>query len=249
MNSHVSVREHYDNHLANFYSWMTGDFREAAARFKMFLTEQSIIPRHNKIAVDLGAGHGIQTVPLAELGFDVMAVDFNQQLLDELQANANGLSVTVRHADVRKVAHEDLTPELIVCCGDTFSHLESKAELETFVADLSRMLIPEGKIILSFRDHANALTGSNRIIPVRSTEDRILTCILDYETDFVNVTDLLYERNQDRWEMKASTYRKIRLRTEDVLGMLERNGLTVEFQEVKGGMVMVAAGKETHSPG
>lgn len=80
----MTVKEHYDNHLGHIYSWMTGDFQTKCNEFRNFLTDNFILPSTNKIAIDLGAGHGLQSIPIAEIGFQVLAVDFNQQLLDEL---------------------------------------------------------------------------------------------------------------------------------------------------------------------
>ena len=76
----MTTKEHYDKHLGNFYSWMTGDFESTQKEFLDFLYEHGLFPSSTKIALDLGAGHGIQSIPLARLGFQVKAVDFNQQL-------------------------------------------------------------------------------------------------------------------------------------------------------------------------
>ena len=40
------------------------------------------------IAIDLGAGCGFQSIPLARLGFTVTAIDLDEKLLDELQKNS-----------------------------------------------------------------------------------------------------------------------------------------------------------------
>lgn len=243
MKAYVSAKDHYDDHLGIHYSWMTGDFLEAAARFRLFLAENFIQPRSNKIAVDLGAGHGIQSVPLAEAGFDVIAIDFNQHLLDELKVNARDLPITIRKSDIRRTSDWSVAPELIVCCGDTLSHLENRNELVEFIGGLSKSLLSGGKILLSFRDYSTELVGFDRIIPVKSDEEKILTCILDYETEFVNVTDLFYERRDARWEMTVSTYRKLRLTTPEVLNLLRINGLTVAYQNITRGFTTILAAK------
>ena len=83
----MTVKEHYDNHLGNFYSWMCGNFDEKQRKYQQFFTKNNIVPLSSKIAIDLGAGHGIQSSALAKLGFKVHAVDFNEQLLGELKNN------------------------------------------------------------------------------------------------------------------------------------------------------------------
>ena len=65
----AAVKEHYDSHLGNFYSWMMGDLANKQAEFQNFLIEHALLPQVTKKAIDLGAGHGIQTVPLAKAGY------------------------------------------------------------------------------------------------------------------------------------------------------------------------------------
>lgn len=142
----MTVKEHYDLHLAGFYSWMTGDFEVNQQTFYQFLTDHSILPSSTKNALDLGAGHGLQSIPLARLGFRVTAIDFSSQLLDEMKRNAGGLNIHVLNADMKNIlpfAHQGI--ELIVCCGDTLSHLESKEGIETLLRDISSVLVPGGK--------------------------------------------------------------------------------------------------------
>ncbi len=240
----MTVKEHYDNHLGHFYSWMTGDFQTKCSDFKNFIVENSVKPTSNKIALDLGAGHGLQSIPLAEIGFKVLAIDFNQQLLDELKVNAKDLDVTLINDDIKKVETFADKPELIVCCGDTLSHLDNKIEVKTFIANIAKSLHKNGKLILSFRDYSNKSTGIDRFIPVKSDSTKILTCILDYEDEFVNVTDLLQERTDDVWKQKVSTYKKVRLLTNEIVGHLEGNGMTIKFNQIVNRLTTIIASKQ-----
>jgi SAM-dependent methyltransferase len=240
----MTVKEHYDNHLGRLYSWMTGDFHTKAKEFRDFLTDNSIKPITNKIAIDLGAGHGIQSIPLAEVGFQVLAIDFNQQLLDELKTNAKDLDITVINDDIKKVKTFAEKPELIVCCGDTLSHLNNKTDVNSFISDIIKSLEKNGKLIISFRDYSNELIGIDRIIPVKSDETKILTCILDYEKEFVNVTDLLHVRTDNVWKQKVSTYKKVRLLTNEIVENLEANGMTIKFNQIVNRLTTIIASKE-----
>lgn len=239
----MTVKEHYDNHLGHFYSWMTGDFQTKSNEFKRFLAENSVKPVSTKIAIDLGAGHGLQSIPLAEAGFQVFAVDFNHNLLDELKVNAGDLAITPINNDIRQVGTIAKQPELIVCCGDTLSHLDNLAEVSTFISEMSKSLEKNGKLLLSFRDYSVKLTGTDRIIPVKTDDTKILTCILDYEDEFVTVTDLLHEKINDAWVQKVSSYEKVRLFTNDVLDYLEANGMTINFNQPVNGMTTILATK------
>ena len=78
----MTVKEHYDNHLGNFYSWHTVDFNKNKDLFNTFCIDNDIKPIGSKYAIDLGAGKGIQTIALAEMGFKSLLL-VNEQFSDE----------------------------------------------------------------------------------------------------------------------------------------------------------------------
>lgn len=88
-----TAKEHYDEQLGAIYGWMAGCSETALQRNRDFFRKFEIgnIPRG--LAVDLGAGSGFQSIPLAELGFSVVAVDFCSTLLAELNEISGSLSI------------------------------------------------------------------------------------------------------------------------------------------------------------
>lgn len=235
----MTVKEHYDKHLGNFYSWMTGDFESGQNEFQKFLKVNAVLPSSTKSAIDLGAGHGLQSIPLALLGFNVTAVDFSIPLLEELKLKCleyGGLEIEILNEDIKNVRQfADKRPELIICCGDTISHLKNKDELAGFIKDISESVITGGKVLLSFRDYTKELSGDQRFIHVKSDNNRILTCVLDYETEHVRVTDLLYEKNETGWEQKISSYKKIRIIPSEIYEMLSVHNLKIQTKsEIRG---------------
>jgi hypothetical protein len=57
------------------------------------------------------------------------------------------------------------------------------------------------------------------------------------------VTDLLHEKINDAWIQKVSSYKKVRLFTNDILDYLEANGMTVHFNQPVHGMTTILATK------
>lgn len=95
----MNVKDHYKNHLSNFYTWIFGDYVEMQIRQKTFFEQNGVTPVGTKIAIDLGSGSGFQSCALAEMGFKVHALDESTELLSELQKrNAN---IQVHQIDLR----------------------------------------------------------------------------------------------------------------------------------------------------
>jgi hypothetical protein len=240
----MTVREHYDNHLGNFYAWMVGDFAGRQQAFQDFLVDHQIVPVSTGIALDLGAGHGLQAVSLARQGFAVTAIDFTDQLLQALAHNTQGLTVGIVKEDLRQVhrfAH--LQPELIICWGDTLTHLDSCDDITTLLQSACSMLGPGGLLMLSFRDYSTPLTGDSRFIPVKSDDTRILTCVLDYEPETVRVTDLLHTKTTEGWQQQVSSYQKVRISPAEVVAALEGNQMAIRLHETIHRMATIIAVK------
>lgn len=240
----MTVKEHYDTHLGNFYAWMLGDFDEKKNDFLLFCREAGIIPFDSKTAIDLGAGNGIQSVALAELGFKVKAIDFNRQLLAELDSNKKDLPIEPIQDDIKTVSGYKIhKPELIICCGDTIAHLDSITEIAQLVKDSFDTLIPKGKLLLSFRDYSQELLGKARFIPVKSDANRILTCFLEYSPQTVKVTDILHEKEHGDWVQKVSSYNKVRISQTGILDILKENGFEIMMNETHNRMITLIGQK------
>lgn len=240
----MTVKEHYDHHLANFYSWMVGDFHEKQSEQQQFFESHNLLPHSNKIAIDLGAGHGLQSLSLAKIGFSVIAVDFNDQLLQELHQNKEKFAIETIHNDIIQYLNKtNEQAELIVCMGDTLTHLENHFTVKTLISEMKRHLLDRGKIVLSFRDLSMELKIEKRFIPVKSENDRILTCFLEYFADHVLVHDILHEKKDGSWMQKVSAYPKLRLSEKEILQILTDNNLKVLSREVINGMTYVVAEK------
>ena len=82
----TTVRKHYEEHLGRVYSWLSGGHDSAFARGAAEIDSLNLAPRGSGIAVDLGAGFGMHSIALAELGFEVVSIDWCGTLLAELES-------------------------------------------------------------------------------------------------------------------------------------------------------------------
>jgi SAM-dependent methyltransferase len=223
-----SVAEHYASHLAPIYLWMAGGLESAVSRGRLEVEQCVPRPIANQRAVDLGAGFGMHSIPLADLGYSVTAIDNTVLLLETLQRQIEARSIKPVNDDLLSFKrHLDGPAALIVCMGDTLTHLPDRSCVERLFVDIADSLEEGGNFLATFRDYSTPLSGTDRFIPVRSDADRILTCFLEYDEDSVTVHDILHERRASAWQERVSAYRKLRLSTEWVARALEANGFQV----------------------
>jgi SAM-dependent methyltransferase len=240
--THGATRAHYETLLAPIYRWMLGDFGAALARSRREFEALGIGPaREGERALDLGAGLGLQSIPLHELGYRVTAVDSSRELLAELARDCP--DVLVLAADLMELARS-VTERyaLVVCMGDTLTHLATPDEVDSVLAAASATLEPGGTLVLTFRDYvAPVREAVDRFILVRADDARIHTCCLDYGAEHVRVTDLVHERHAAEWALRASAYDKLRLAPAWVAERLRAHGMTVTRAESSAGRVAIVA--------
>lgn len=236
-----SVVEHYEQLLAPVYLWMVGGSEAAFA-----LAEADLAPvlRGGGFAIDLGAGFGMHVVPLARSGWRVLAVDSSPTLLGQLATLAADLPIRTQCGDLLGFADHMLPAEranLILCMGDTLTHLDSLDAVAALSRAVASRLSPGGRFVATFRDYTRLPAGEARFIPVRADEHRILTCFLEEMEGHVQVHDLLYERTNGAWKMTVSSYRKLRLPPEAARQAFLAAGLQATVEPAARGMVRLVA--------
>lgn len=239
-----SVKEHYDNLLAPYYSWICGGSDLKLKENRTFFHAHNVRPERSAAAVDLGAGCGFQSIPLAESGFSVTAIDVSRDLLAELRKNAEGLPiVTIEDNLLNFTEHSPAKIEIIVCMGDTLTHLNSRDEVRKLMNTVYPVLEEQGLFILGFRDLTPELKELDRFITVKSDSKRIFTCFLEFEKKQVKVHDILYEAADNKWNIKKSFYRKLRISEQWTNECLRDAGFTIEKLDNQNGMLTILARK------
>ena len=235
---------HYEQLLARHYTWLYGGLEPNIERAVGLFAEAGLVPGEDDLAVDLGCGPGFQSLALARMGYRVLAIDLSEQLLAELTRSAADLPIQTIHDDLLHFErHLDLSPSLIVCMGDTITHLDSLEAIQLLLQDIHSCLDPKGRLVLSFSDLGVELKGDDRIIPLRSDDTRIFTCFLEYEDDYVTVSDLVYERKGEAWEFHRSSYRKVRLTSVHIHDLFLKVGFEIVSSKIEDGFFTVIGHK------
>lgn len=226
------VYDHYKNHLGDFYSWMSGGFLQNKLLFKEYFDSQNIENKYKK-AIDLGAGNGAQASILIEYGYKTTAIDFNDQLLDELKENINSDNLNIINDDLLNFdAYYEDKVDLILCMGDTITHLTDLIQIKTLFEKVYHALEHNGSFILSFRDYENELQYENRFILVKQDVNKIHNCFLEYYDTHVRVYDILNYFIDNEWKQKISYYDKVRLSVNQVKNLLINTGFKIDTEKI-----------------
>jgi SAM-dependent methyltransferase len=241
----ASVREHYDSLLAEHYTWMFGDYDAKVRENIDFFKRSSITARPGGKALDLGCGSGFQSVALAKLGFKVIGIDLSASLLEELQGLGGGLNINVVQGDMldHKIYSDRGPFALAVCMGDSLIHLPTVEDVMTLFGDVYANLENGGSFVLTFRDLTTELKGIERLIPVRTDEDKLMVTFLEYEETHVQVHDLIFVRDATGWILKKGVYRKLRLGVDQVRTFLESIGFRITPPQLLEGFSVIIAHK------
>lgn len=237
----ATVQDHYASHLARIYVWMAGGVSAALMAGEADL--RGLVGEPG-LAVDLGAGFGMHSIPLARAGHQVLAVDSSELLLAELSALADGLPVEARCANL--LSFPELLPvgnkpRLILCMGDTLTHLANLESVHALARGVAASLQPHGRFAATFRDYSRLPSGDDRFISVRSDGERILTCFLEEQPAHVLVHDILHERRDGQWVTMVGSYPKLRLAPDDARDAFSSVGLRVSLRPGPRGMQLLVA--------
>ena len=240
----TTTKEHYEKHLAKYYSWISGGLAQKIEENRKFFKDNQVWPRGSGVAVDLGAGSGFQSIPLAESGFRVIAIDLSKNLLAELKENAGDLPIEIVCDDLLNFPnHGPDGIELVVCMGDTLTHLNRHQDIRRLFKMIYNALEAGGRVILTFRDLTNKLKDLDRFIPVRNDANTIFTCFLEYEKDYVKVHYIIYERKKNHWKLKKSFFKKIRIFPSWTREMLQDIGFKIKICDIHNNVVCIIAHK------
>lgn len=132
--------------------------------------------------------------------------------------------------------------DVILCMGDTLTHLQDQSSVKGLLNDAAASLKVGRVLVATFRDYVTApLKDEARFIPVRSDTERILTCFLEYAETTVTVHDILHQREAGSWRQHVSSYRKLRLAPQWAAQQLVALGLEVVSDTVPGRMLRITA--------
>lgn len=241
----ATPQEHYEALLNEVYPWMMGEFDAQAGAQQALFEKLGLKPVSGKRALDLGCGPGYQSVALARLGFEVTGVDTSASMLAVMDRETHSLPVRGVLGDMLRL--RDLAPgpwEVVVCMGDTLTHLQSLRDVAALIQAVASQLEPGGAFLIGYRDMSVLPTGLDRFIPVKADSERVSLCFLEEEgPDTYLAHDIVHTREGEHWRLAKGCYRKLRLGADRLMAELADCGLGLRHTETARGMTFLLAGK------
>jgi hypothetical protein len=129
--------------------------------------------------------------------------------------------------------------------GDTLTHLPGKVDVSALFKAVFSTLCSDGIFIITYRDLTNELKGADRFISVRSDDQTIMTCFLEFQSpETVAVHDLVHTRDVKGWTLNKSSYRKLRLGAQWIVQELTAAGFAMESQGTAGRLLEIVVKKQ-----
>jgi SAM-dependent methyltransferase len=234
------VKSHYAELLGPIYTWYTSAAGDPVGRARAWLERHELASYQTYL--DLGAGSGAHTLALLAQGKHVTAVDFDTALVAELRSAAaeHAARLTLHEDELVKIVRDARTEiwDVILCAGDTLTHLPSVADIAELMRESARHLAKGGRFALQYRDSTGfSAQGVARFLEVARDSRRTLHCLLEpLDAEHLRVTDIVTEVTTDGPRTRLSDYVKLRLTPERLVGLAEPAGLSLDHQVVEAGM-------------
>lgn len=138
-------REHYSDASLYDYEYRR---RRADVGFYRELAKQRLGPQGGRI-LELGAGSGRVTIPLARAGYEVVAVDASKSMLAKLRARVDALPsavskrISIVEGDLRDFRAPGTFP-LVIAVFNVIEHLYTRVEVDACFRRVVEHLAPGG---------------------------------------------------------------------------------------------------------
>lgn len=161
---------------AEFYDALSADydvFVDWSARLahELPLLEGLLRGHDARSVLDVACGTGQHAIALARLGYEVLGVDVSAEMVSRARANAQEAGVSARFERLgfgELADHLDGRHDALLCLGNSLPHLTDEAALQGALVDFSRVLRPEGLVVLQSRNYDRVLAERDRFMAPQS---------------------------------------------------------------------------------
>lgn len=145
----------YDE-IAEYYDLIYADWEESMRRQGAALSNMLRGGLRGTRILDVSAGIGTQALPLASLGYDVVARDLSSGAIRRLrrEAHERGLEIDAARCDMRDVARSVHGRfDTVISFDNSVPHLLTDVDILSALRGFAKVLGPGGQLLISVRDY------------------------------------------------------------------------------------------------
>jgi ubiquinone/menaquinone biosynthesis C-methylase UbiE len=182
--------------------------------------------------LDCACGTGIQSIGLAQMGYQVFASDISRSMLERLKekARTRQLSIEIRRSDFRNLrAWKDMRFDAVICCGNSLTLVPRVEDILRSLRSMVRVLkTPGGVSIIGLHNYPK-LKREGKILLVRRAivDNNRAELVLDvrrFGIERVWVTHMFIRWNFKGWRLKTYTKSYICLSADELRDNMFRAG-------------------------
>lgn len=210
-----------------------------------FITKYFTTP--GAAVLDLGCGTGRTTIPLVQQGFKVIGVDVVAAMIDSAKkiSLAQGLTIDYRVGDATKLDFPDGSFQYILFSNQGWSQIPSRAQRQTALAEMTRVLAPGG--IAIFTAHPRVWRGKFLWFWVWQWVRFYILKPLGWPVAEVDFGDRFFDREVGDSQQTYRSQQFIHIATKrEVTRQMQAAGLTV--LEANGSLQISAADVRAYPP-
>jgi ubiquinone/menaquinone biosynthesis C-methylase UbiE len=224
----------YIGRHAELYDTFYGDkpYADEAAFVHWCLQQHSV--GSTQRLLELACGTGSHALALEKFGYEIVATDYSEDMLNCARAKATSISSKVKFAqhDMRTLNIPGALFDASTCLFDSIGYVETNEALVQVFQAIHRHLRTDGLFVFEFWNAAAILTSYD---PVRvrrwSTPEgevvRISETELEYSQQLAKVTYTIYElRNNGTYDVLKETQRNRYFLVQEMAGWLSSCGFT-----------------------
>lgn len=203
LHQQINSSEAY-TYLAQYYDrLMEVDYSQWVAYLKRTWQRFGFKPRK---VLDIGCGTGNITVPLAQMGLEVTAVDYSPAMIQVARAKAEQAQVSVNFV-VQKMQQLQLAEQfdMVVCCCDVVNYLTTETDLQQFISRVYQHTKPGGLFLFDL----NSEFKLKEIYGNQSYADLFDDCAYFWDNSFDEVNEICTMNLTFFIEVEPGVFRRV----------------------------------------
>ncbi|OEF96541.1 class I SAM-dependent methyltransferase [Desulfuribacillus alkaliarsenatis] len=149
--------------IAKYYDYI---FPTGKAQIELIKEEVGSQP---KDILDVACGSGGYSEQLDQTGYNVTAIDLDEQMVKSLKAKNPNIDTYV--LNMLEIEQLNKTFDLIFCIGNSVVHLNNNDEIKQYLQACKRCLNPRGKVVVQVINYDRVLDQQVKSLPLIKNAD------------------------------------------------------------------------------